>query len=1073
MKPNHLFTLPNFGSYITLIALIVYSSSLVAQTKTITGQVTAAEDGTPLTGVTVLGKGTSKGTFTDIDGNYSIDLPNSTTALTFSYVGYQNREVEIENQSVIDVTLMQGSLSLDEVVVTGYGEQSRQTLTSAVSKVDSRTLENTVFSNAAAALQGTVSGVRVQTTSGQPGATPRVIVRGGASINNPDGATPLYIVDGVIREDIEGINSQDIESMQVLKDASATAIYGARASNGVVIVTLKKGVAGKTRINYNFNMGFSDLREKYDVLNARDYIYFARLGVQATGIRHPERTARLDLAFGEGTGNDLTNNTPFTTQYLSSENEHKLNEGWESMPDPLDPSKTIIFQGTDWQDVLFRTGITQDHYLSFSGGSEKSTFNVGVGYTDIEGMAIETFFQRFSTNLSGRLEVKPNLFVFGNLNFSRESDNRVFSENQLFERAIAMPPTTKFQFEDGTLAPGIRRNLGNPAYHLSRIDNRNEENFFTISGGFNWEVLPDLVFEPVASLFYTVNDFNSFEKSYLDSPTNFIDSRNTRGTFDNLEQRQVDGTLTYTKSFANVHNFQGKLGFSYFHRFNNSLFAQGQGAATDLVSTLNSAAVPIAVNGFASQLKIFGYFGRITYDYDRKYLFTLNARYDGASNLGDENKWGFFPGISAGWNIHNENFWNDPLSISTLKLRASYGINGNLGNLGDFQAQGQYSVGNTYQNSAAVENTILANQALQWEESKTVDVGFDMGLFNNRVTVLFDYYRRVTENLITTLELPQSTGFTNILTNLGSLENNGVELEVGANILNRGGFSWDLSFNASYNKNKILKLPENDNENNRIGGYQVYDPAQGKNVWVAGLQEGSEIGDLYGYQFQFVYPTDEAAADGPKDEILLLNDVTLGGDAAWLDVNQDGIINTFDRVKMGNIYPDWTGGFSSNVSYKGLNLYARLDFITGHTIYNYVRANMNGNFVGQINYTSDVLNAWQEQGDQTNVPRVYWADQINGGNYWRGDPRNINNGNGSSQNYEKGDFLALREITLSYDLPKSLYESIGISNLRLNATANNLRYFTQFSGYTPEIGGSNRGRYPVPRIIQFGLKATL
>jgi TonB-linked SusC/RagA family outer membrane protein len=509
--------------------------------------------------------------------------------------------------------------------------------------------------------------------------------------------------------------------------------------------------------------------------------------------------------------------------------------------------------------------------------------------------------------------------------------------------------------------------------------------------------------------------------------------------------------------------------------------ASGRGAATDLIPTLNASAEPVSVSNVNigatnfssanSEQIIFGYFGRVNYDYKRKYLLSFSARYDGASNLGDENKWGFFPGISGGWNVHNEDFWSDPLKISSLKLRASYGVNGNLGNLGDFTAQGQYSVGATYDGVAAVQYTGIANQGLKWEQSKTFDIGFDAGLFDDRIILLFDFYRRVTDNLITTLALPQSTGFTSILTNLGSLENKGFEMEISASIIRTKDFNWDLSFNGSKNKNKILQLPENDNENNRIGGYEVYDPAAGAYVWRGGLQEGSPIGELYAYKQLGIYPTDEAAAQGPTDILVAGSDKSkFGGDVEWLDVDNNGTIDTRDRVRVGNIYPDWTGGISTTAAYKSLSLYARLDYTLGHTIYDYVRVNMNGGFVGGNNNTSDILSSWLNQGDITDVPRFYWADQVAQANYWRGDPRNLNDGRGRSEDYEKGDYLALREITLSYAAPTSWFRSIGLSNLRLNITANNFKYFTSYRGLTPEDGGSNRGQYPVPKSIIFGLK---
>lgn len=1059
--------------FILLLVLLNWDNqSLFAQQALLKGTVISGPEKTGIPGVSIIIKGTQSGTTTNENGAYQINVSSGQT-LVFSFVGYKTQEVPVKSQSEITVTLEEDVTNLNEVVAIGYGSQSRQTMTTSISKLDTKVLQNVPFANAASALQGTVSGVRVQTTSGQPGAAPRVIVRGGTSINNPNGAQPLYVIDGVIRTDMEGINPQDIESMQVLKDAAATSIYGARASNGVVIVGLKKGAKGKTSINYSYTIGLSDIRKKYDVLSARDYVYYGRLGIAAIGEKHPERLPWLNGAYGQGIGNDLTNKTGFTTQYLTDQNKHKLNEGWESIPDPLNPSKTIIFANTNWQDVLFRTGITSEHYLGFSGGAEKATFNIGVGYTNIDGIAINTNYKRFTANMNGKLQVKDNVSVFGGLNFGRFGNNVVYSENQLFERAIATAPTGKYTYEDGTLAPGFNRTLGNPAYHLSRMRNNNEENNLTISGGMQWEILPRLTFEPVASLYYVAEEANNFQMSYFDTPTAFIDSRAASGSYSKWDQKQLDATLTYENSFNNNHNLSIKAGISYFDRTRRTLSASGRGAATDLIPTLNASATPVSVSSTASSQAVMGYFGRVTYDYQQKYLLTLNARYDGASNLGQNNKWGFFPGISAGWNVHNEDFWAGNKIVSSLKLRGSYGVNGNLGVLTDFQAQGQYSVGARYNGIAAVEYSVMANQDLKWEQSKTLGFGLDAGLFNGKVRLIADYYNRVTENLITTLSLPQETGFSSILTNLGSLGNKGFEFELSSNILRGSAFRWDLALNTSYNINKILKLPENENENNRVGGFFIYDPDKKDYQWKGGLQEGIRPGDLYGYKQLSVYATDEEAAAGPRDELVAgTNKSKFGGDVNWQDLDGNNIIDTKDRLYMGNMFPKWTGGASTTFSFKDISLYARVDYTTGHTIYNYVRAQMNGQFHGDANATTDILRSWQKQGDQTDVPRYYWADQAAQANYWRGDPRNVDNGGGRSLDYEKGDYLALREVTLSYTLPQKWVSVAKLSSLRLNLSGNNLAYLTKYKGLMPEDGGVDTGRYPMPRVLMFGVKAS-
>jgi TonB-linked SusC/RagA family outer membrane protein len=1043
-----------------MLFFVMLWNQMLAQERIIRGQVTDEMTGEALPGVNILAKGSSAGTITNLDGNYSLEVSGEANTLVFSFIGYVTEEVPVGNSSEIDIALVPDMKSLEEVVVVGYGTQSRETLTSSVSKLDTKVLENVPLANAASAMQGTIAGVRVQTTTGQPGVSPRVIVRGGTSINNPNGAQPLYIIDGVIRNNMDDINPDDIESLQVLKDAAATAIYGARGSNGVVIVTTKTGAAGKTQISYRYNLSLSEQWNRYNMASARDYIYFNRLGILATGEKHPQHLFRLNQPVGFGVGNDLTNNTAFTPQYLTAENEHKLAEGWQQMPDPANPDKTIIFDETDWQDVLFRQAISHNHYISISGGSEKARFDMGIGYLNNQGVAINTDYKRFTARMNGDVQVKDKLAVYGKLNFSSSSNNQVYNENQLFQRALGLPPTTKLYYEDGSLAPGQNRSMGNPLYHLNRSEALNATNRLTLTTGMNWELIPGLTFEPMASLYFVQSTANSFQKSFYNSPTQFIDSRAASAVNTLWWQKQFDAVFNYQKSFG-LHNLQFSAGSSYFDRQNYSASAYGRGAASDLIPTLNASAEPTAVSSSAGAQVIIGYFGRATYDFDQKYLFSISSRYDGASNLGKDNYWGLFPGVSAGWNLHRENFWgNVPESISSLKLRASYGVNGNIGNLSDFHAQGLYSVGSRYNDLAAIMNNRMANQNLQWERSSTFDIGFDLGLLNNRVNLIFDYYNRVTDNLLTNLELPHSTGFSSILTNLGALGNEGVELEISADVLRTEKLVWNIAANGTYNENTILELPENENEFNRIGGEFVYDLASQDYVWKGGLQEGGRPGDMFAYQQLGVYATDEQASEGSYDVLVTGADKSkFGGDVIWNDLDKNDTIDSRDRVYAGNIFPKWTGGFINSVSYGNFSLSIRTDFALGHTIYHETRARFNGQYQGDIGILEETTRAWQEQGDVTDIPRYYWADQLAQNNSFRG----------STFYHERGDYLAIREVTMSYNLPKKWLNSIGISNMRTYLTGANLHYFTKYTGLNPEEGGSDYGRYPIPRSFVFGV----
>lgn len=1056
--------------WLLLLGCMAGENALAQQSRKISGKVTD-EKNEPLPGVNVQLKGTTTGSSTDVGGNYTIHVGGDDAHLIFSFIGYKSQEVPVGNGAVVDVKLAADISVLNEVVVVGYGTQSRETVTTSIAKLDTRVMQNVTYANPASALQGTIPGLRVQSTSGQPGERPRVILRGGTSINNPNGSTPLYVVDGVIRGDMDHINPADIESVQVLKDAASTSIYGSRASNGVIIVETKSGKSGRMQVSYNYNLTSSKVGKLYELADAKDFIKFMRLGIAASGVKAPSTLAFLTQANAGGTGNDLTNKTAFTTMYLNSDNERLLSlpadqwgAKWETAPDPLDASKTLIFKGIDFQKTIFRTAYTHDHNLSVSGGSEKVRYSMGVGYLNAQGISINTDYQRVTLNMNGDAQVTKNLNFFSRINYANVNDNQVPDVGVVFKNNINTAQTSKYQFEDGSLAPGRLFTNGNPAYYISRYDaKRRRDNYMFVVGG-KWDILPGLTFRPQVSLINHNFARRSFLKSYLDGP--LVLNQNREATFGetNLVQRQADAVLNYVKSIGNLHHFEGTLGYSYFKAMSRDVTAVGRNAASDLIPTLNASATPWSVTGTESEQLLYGYFGRINYNFDQKYLLSINARYDGASNLGAEYKWGFFPGVSLGWNLHREGFWKAmPQAVNSLKLRGSYGVNGNISGLGNYQAQGAYDVGSRYYGDAAIYNSALANPALQWERSKTLNFGFDLGLFNNRISGVFDMYRRVTDNLLTDLALPRTTGFTSILTNLGSLENKGLEFELNASILSpQSEFQWTTSLNASYVKIKILELPDNGIVNNRIGGVNIWDPATGTYAWKGGLQQGGRIGDMFAYKQLSIYATDEQAAAGPKDMLVVGTDKTKhGGDVNWQDTDGNGIIDDKDRIYMGNPYPRWTGGFTNRLNYKGIGLTVRMDYTLGHMIYNETRARVLGNFSGQNAISKAVTRSWQKQGDVTDIPRYYWADQNQQSNLYRGN----------SYYYEKGDFLCLREISLSYNFPQSL---IGkrISSLRLHVTANNLKYFTKFTGLNPEEGGTDNGRYPMPRNFIFGVQLT-
>jgi TonB-linked SusC/RagA family outer membrane protein len=1039
----------------------------------ITGKV-VDDKGQPLPGVTVRVKGTTIGATTDTEGKFKLSAPDGSNVLLVTFVGFVSQEVNTAGKAGITIILAEDVSKLTEVVVVGYGSQSREKLTTSVTKLDNRVLTDVPYTNIGYALEGNIAGLQVQNLSGQPGSAPRIILRGGTSINTPLNSSPLYIMDGIIRPNgLADINSNDIESIQVLKDAASTAIYGARGSNGVVILTTKRGRFNKTAISYTFNGSAANAQRIVKYAGARDYIELQRQGYVWGSVYNPALLGNLTGATATGTGNTLAKNTGFTTQYLTTANQNKLNEGWSSMPDPIDPTKTLIYKETVFQDLIYRTGYSNDHYLSATGGSDKATFYSGVGYTSAQGTAEATAYKRLSFNLNGSYKIRDNVNAYGQLLYSNRTQNSVPNLANVFYRSASLPGTAKYTYEDGTIAPGGQNNsIGNPDYfykgqYAPQGDNGVED--VAINLGFKWDIIKGLSFEPSASLLREGAYLYTFQPAaFLNGPAAALITSRTATQTDNVtRQEQVDAVLTYLHTFAEKHNVEAKAGYSHYFRNQRNFNATGQNAATDLIPTLNGSATPTVVNGTNNSLALDGGFFRFNYDYDTRYLLTVNARYDGASNLGEAHKFGFFPGVSAGWNIDREKFWNsvDPKARMQFKLRASYGVNGNISGIGDFQPDGSFVTTDLYGGQAPIRAGVIPNSNLKWEQSKTFDIGADVGLFDRRISLIVDYFNRRTDDLLTTVTLPQSTGFTSIFTNLGSLQTRGVELEVNVNMLSRQSkLKWTLSANAGYTKRTILKLPYNGIDKNRQGGTYAYDPGAGAFVWLGGLQEGGTIGVLTGYKYMGIYQTDAEAA--VIKDATASNRKKFAGDAIWADLDGNGTIENTDQVIVGNQFPAWTGGFNNFFTYKQFSLNIRTDFTTGASLLNYPAYIANGQLQGDALPTADLAaNVWKKPGDvNAKYPRYMYQSLT--GNYRT-----------SNVSIEKADFLCLRAVSLGYTLPQEWAHKMRMQGARVTVSGNNLHYFTNYTGASPEGGGADTGgdaggRYPVSRTYSLGLNVT-
>lgn len=1062
----------NFIKY-ALVALL-WMSGMVAYGQTTLSGVVTDVDQQPLPAVNILIKGTDAGTQTDFDGNFSIEV-NAGDVLVFSSLGFKGVEITYTNQMSLAVVLEEDTALLDEVVLVGYNTQRRNTLATSVASLDTKVLESASRTNAATSLQGTIAGLRVTNTTGQPGSTPEIILRGGTTFEGK--GEPLILIDGVPGS-FYALNTDDIESMTVLKDAASTAIYGARAADGVILITTKTGKVGRSSVNYKFRYSINKERETPNYASAADFIKYNRQGVAY----YTEVTGRTNFdnaflhgatAFGTG-GNHI--DSPFTTQYLTADNSHLLNQpGWQTIPDPLDPSREILFMENDMGDLIYQNSYTNDHYLSFDGGNEKGTYYAGLGYLDNKGLTLGSGFRRFSGKFTGAYNITENFKVHSNVIYahSNQSLSALGSDNWVFQRFAGQANTARIynNNEDGTLSntlnPGTNISFGNPLYYADKRRRTNLEQRLTLAAGFDWYIIDGLKFGVQASHF-TINNHNeSFNRAYL-SGGNLNTSREASTRLDRTLQNQVNGILEYTKVFGEKHNFKALLGAEYFDNQIFSSYAATRNSPSDLIETLNAGSEANGVPwSFETEYRIVSQFLQVNYDYDSRYLVGLTARRDGASRLGKDNQYDIFPGVSFAWNLHNEGFYkgsNISNVLHNVKPRISYGDNGNIKTLSNFGVFGAYGDLGIYDGQTGYGNTSLPTPDLTWERSSTLNFGLDLGMFDNRLTIIADYFIRDVKDKHSLLTLPYWTGFSGVLTNNGTLRNKGLELQINGDVISNQDWRWGLGLTLYHVKSYVVDLPDNGNENNRQGGTQIWDPSTQDLKWVGGLQEGQRVGldQVVAYVQDYVY-ADQAEVDehaGRVDMIARNQTTRFPGDVAWKDLNGDNVIDFQDRKVIGRTTPDVVGGLTSNLSWKNFNLFIKTDWAMGHLIRNNMREKGLAQTQGNLNAFDELLDSWTPENTDTDVPRMVFVDP----------QRNHNRG--STRYWEKGDYLALREITLSYNFNSELFKD-RVKALRVYLTGDNIHYFKSYSGDTPEIGGFQGGRFPMPRTFTMGLNITL
>jgi TonB-linked SusC/RagA family outer membrane protein len=1031
---------------LTILLLFSCITFGLAQSRVITGKVTDQKDGSPLPGVSVTVKGAQgTGTQTGVNGTFSLTVPATAKVLVFRFLGFKGAELPI-NGKPLNVQLESDAKQLTEVVVVGYGTQKRANITGSIATVSSKQIENTPTTSLEQAIQGKAAGVFIQSDNGKLGQGIQVRVRGSSSVSA--GTQPLYVLDGIpITTDnlssttaptnpIADINFNDVESVQILKDASASAIYGARASNGVVVITTKKGKAGATKINFNAQFGSSTPSRHRQFLNAQQFVALQQRAVVGA--------ARQDT-IGGGDYDDA----------LASEQAD------------LDDALTFLSAGntdwktgkvnTNWEEQAFQKAPQQTYDLNLSGGNDKTTYYIGGQYLNQTGILIGNSFKRYSGRVNLDTKVDKNLSIGMNLSFANTINNRVSNDNAFSTplQIVALSPITPLiDPRSGLLSgslPGDAEDF--PLYYNPLLSKDNAfyqaKVYRTIGNVYaNWEIVKGLTFRSE----FGIDQLNQAEDSYFGRLT----FRNT-GTNDGFGENTTTQVLNYNTNnyfsyktlFGTDHSLDLTLGTSYQNSRTVGNDLQGQEFPSDAYKKLGAAAVKTSGASYDEGYTFLSYFLRANYAYKGKYLISGSTTYEGSSRFGPNNRYGFFPAGSVGWIMSEEDFLKGNNVLSNLKLRLSYGLTGNA-EIGNFSALGLFSPAN-YNGTAGQRFSQISNPDLKWESTTQFDVGFDFGFFNNRLTGSFDYYRKNTRDLLLQVNLPGTLGIANLLPatpstqvqNLGKLYNKGFELELSSDNL-VGKFRWTTSLNASYTKNVVTDIKGQvlgDNDLNRV-------------------IEGQPIGVFYGREYAGVDP-----ANG--DALYYLNIKDANGNINRGTTND---VNAAQKVVLGNPTPKYTGGLTNTFGYNGIELAVTFQGVFGNKIYNSGGQYMStsaGN--GYDNQTIDQLNYWNKPGDITNVP----------------EPR-AGYGNGaspSSRYLSSGTYVRCKTVTLAYTLPKDIVKKVKLDRVKVFASAYNLFLITKYKGWDPEVnsdyqsGNINLGvdfySAPQPRTITFGFNIGL
>lgn len=1027
------------------------TNSPVQQDFTVSGII--YENVQPLGGVGIRVKGTNITAVSGSDGKYTINAKNANATLVFSFIGYATQEIKINSRAAINITMKQEDKALNEVVVVGYGAVEKKDLTGSVAQVEMKSLLKAPVASFDQALAGRIAGVQVSSNEGQPGEGMNIVIRGGNSLTQSN--SPLYVIDGFPIEDplTDALNPDDIESITILKDASATAIYGSRGANGVVIIETKKGKTGKTEVAYDASLGVQEVTKRMEMMNPYEFVKY-QLELQ------PDAAEEL---------------------YLTMPN--KTLEDYRSV------------NGIDWQDKLFKQAVMNRHNLSIRGGNPQTKYAISLSYIDQGGVIINSGYKRYQGRISLNHDVTTKLSVGANINYAKDlSFGQLAStqqngsgfgySNYLLYHTWGYRPiaggSDEFPLEDELNDPEIEDMRVNPIISVKN-EVRNRNNLSLLGNIFaNYTIIKGLDFRTSFGIVQTVTRAEGFYNSQ--TARGFDHPNNTRGPNGEIDYRDRmdwvnENVLSYKKSFAKKHNLNLTAGVTFQRRKDvNNGFTVHQVPNEELELSGLDEGTPVGTSSRYTGNTLASFLARANYGYASKYLFTLTMRADGSSKFSPENHWGYFPSGAFAWNFSRENFLKNSKIISDGKLRVSYGATGNNA-VGDFSRLSSitlpyasyYSFNNGTPRPSAIPSS-LGNSDLRWETTKQTDIGLDLSFLKNRIHFVADAYRKVTKDLLLNANVPNSSGYTRIFKNVGSISNEGLEFTLKATPIRNRNFVWESDFNISFNRNKVLALAEGEetiySRMNWAGGYY-----NDQFMYMTGI--GMPAASFYGYDWLGVYQISDFDLQ-PNGTYVLKSGIPNNGSAVqpghikYRDVNGDGQLTEADQTIIGRALPKHIGGFNNNFSYKGFSLNVFFQWSYGNDLFNANRLMFEGNALrrGGLNQYASFVDRWSvdNQGSQNNItggegPRGMYSDRV----------------------IEDGSYLRLKTVSLSYALPKSLLAKVKIDGVEVYASGQNLLTWTNYTGMDPEVSvrntaltpGFDYSAYPRGRTLLFGVKVRL